>query len=166
MSISGIIALVAGVVTAGCAIAGAIAGIRARKAQEARNEEMRRAEHEARLESMRDRRNRHYVETVQYVPAPNYQQTTNGEVHHYYHTAPNQLQFPMYPAQCQYQYPCEQNTYQNQGYVYNEPVWRGEQQIGEYSRMNYFQNIRNALFPQYQQPQYGYYPQANYAYAV
>ena len=53
MSIGSIIAIIGGIVTAGCAIAGAIAGIRARKAEERRVEEMRKAEHEARLQRIR-----------------------------------------------------------------------------------------------------------------
>jgi hypothetical protein len=172
MTISGVLALVAGAVTATCAIAGAISGIRARKAAERRAEEMRRAEHLARLEEIKNR-NRQYVQTIQYVPAQSTPQVHyisteptvqyvparpspgGGEIYHYYHNIP-QPQTPVYPTQ---------DPYQNQAYNCTEPVWRGEQEIGARSRMNYFQNLRNMFFPQYQQ-QYGYYPQAHYAYAV
>ena len=56
MSIGSIIAIIGGIVTAGCAIAGAIAGIRARKAEERRVEEIRRFEHGERLRVLRERR--------------------------------------------------------------------------------------------------------------
>ena len=164
MSIGSVIAIIGGIVTAGCAIAGAIAGIRARKAEERRAEEMRKAEHGARLQRIREARSmmmnsqpaqQTYVQPVQ-TPATN-------EVHYYYHNIPQQ---PVgYSG-----YGQNQNNYMNQRYVnsgysygnqYNDSVYRGEREIGNRSKMQLMQRF----FPQ-QYQQTGYYPQQQYAYAV
>lgn len=169
MTFSGIAALIAGVVTAGCAIAGIISGIRARKAAERRADEMRRAEHEARLAEIRNRAANRNHESIHYVPVQQTQPVSNGEVHHYYHydTSP-QPAYVQPPIQT-YQQP-QQNPYPSTGYAYSEPVYRGEQEIAAASRMQFLQNLRSRLFPQYQQQYYqqpiNYYPQANYAYAL
>lgn len=168
MTFSGIAALIAGVVTAGCAIAGIISGIRARKAAERRAEEMRKAEHDARLAEIKYYTSRRRREVIQTIPVQQTTSTQNGEVHHYYHydTSP-QPAYVQPPIQT-YQQP-QQNPYPNTGYTYSEPVYRGEQEIAAVSRAQFIQNLRNRLFPQYQQ-QYqqpiNYYPQANYAYAL
>lgn len=169
MTFSGIVALIGGVVTAGCAIAGIVSGIRARKAAERQAEEMRRAEHEARLEEIRCNNNRNYIQGIQYIPyqQPAYQQPVNNEVHYYYHNIPQPQQYYMQPQQNYQQYQQQTGYYPSTGYAYNEPVYRGEQEIGLASRMQLFQNLRNWIHPQYQyQQQYNYYPQANYAYAL
>lgn len=166
MNISTIIAIIGGIVTAGCAIAGAIAGIRARKAQEARNEEMRKAEHEARLQRIREANNARYLQNTQaYPPTQMYhQQPVNNEVHYYYHAIPQQQNYPNY-----YQ---PQNSYMNHGYVnnvgysygnqYDEPVYRGEREIGNMSKMQMLQR----LYPQQNSFwESGYYAQPQYAYA-
>lgn len=169
MTFSGIAALIAGVVTAGCAIAGIISGIRARKAAEKRAEEMRRAEHEARIAEIKYYTSRRRREVIQTVPVQQTQSTQNGEVHHYYHydTSP-QPAYTQPPIQT-YQQP-QQNPYPSTSYAYSEPVYRGEQEIAAVSRAQFIQNLRNRLFPQYQQQYYqqpiNYYPQANYAYAL
>lgn len=167
MSIGSVIAIIGGIVTAGCAIAGAIAGIRARKAEEKRREEARNAAHEAELQRIkasaparkflmrRRRMNQGYVPPVQ-TPATN-------EVHYYYHNMPGEYGY--YTGSQQ-----PQNNYMNQGYVnsgysygnqYNDSVYRGEREIGNRSKMQLMQRF----FPQ-QYQQTGYYPQQQYAYAV
>lgn len=166
MSIGSVIAIIGGIVTAGCAIAGAIAGIRARKAEERRAEEMRRAEHGERLRALRERResrmmgmnNMNSSYTMQPVQMP-----ATNEVHYYYHNIPQQ---PVgYSG-----YGQNQNNYMNRGYVnsgysygnqYNDSVYRGEREIGNRSKMQLMQRF----FPQ-QYQQTGYYPQQQYAYAV
>lgn len=165
MSFGSIIAIIGGIVTAGCAIAGAIAGIKARRAQEARNEEMRKAEHEARLQRIREANaQRQPVQMQQAYPVQQmYQQPMTGEIHHYYHGIPQQYQ----------NYYQTQNQYMNQGYgnnygysygnSYNDPVYPGERAIGNMSKMQMLQSF----YPQqtYQQ-QYSYYGTPQYAYAV
>lgn len=169
MSISSVIAIIGGIVTAGCAIAGAIAGIRARKAQEARAEEMRRAEHEARLQRIREANNARYTQNTQIQPVQSYQpQPVNNEVHYYYHTIP-QNPVQTYPN---YYQPHNPNQYMHHGYTnsggymygnsYDEPVYRGEREIGNMSKMQMWQNLyprQNAFW------QHGYYSQPQYAYA-
>lgn len=168
MSIGSIIAIIGGIVTAGCAIAGAIAGIRARKAEERRAEEMRKAEHETRLQRIREAREARSMmmnsqPTRQTYVQPVQTPTTN-EVHYYYHNIPQQ---PVgYSG-----YGQGQNNYMNQGYVnsgysygnqYNDSMYRRECEIGNVSKM---QMLRR-FFPQSYQQQTGYYPQQQYAYAV
>jgi hypothetical protein len=167
MSIGSIIAIIGGIVTAGCAIAGAIAGIRARKAEERRAEEMRKAEHEARLQRIRDARE---ARSMMMNPQPMgqtcvqpVQMPATNEVHYYYHNMPGEYGY--YTGSQQ-----PQNNYMNQGYVnsgysygnqYNDSVYRGEREIGNRSKMQLMQRF----FPQ-QYQQTGYYPQQQYAYAV
>lgn len=158
MTFSSIVAIIGGIVTAGCAIAGAIAGIRARKAREAREEELRKVEHEANLLELKEklamRRNRKNATTYP---------TNNTDIHHYYHNIPQQT----YPTN-NWQ---GQNQYMNQGYVksgysygnsYNEPIYAGERAIGNMSKL---EMLRQRFYPNAMY-QYNYYPQPQYAYAV
>lgn len=168
MSFGSIVAIIGGIITAGCAIAGAIAGIRARKAEEKRREEMRKAEHDAALQRIKDsiparkflmrnrQMNQGYVQPVQ-TPVSN-------EVHYYYHNIP-----PQQPVGYS-GYGQVQNNYMNQGYAnsgysygnqYSDAVYRGEREIGNMSKMQMLQRF----FPRQYQPT-GYYPQQQYAYAV
>lgn len=164
MTFSSIVAIIGGIVTAGCAIAGAIAGIRARKAREAREEELRKAEHEARMARIREAREARLAQSTQVVQqVPVQQPMVQPEVHHYYHNIPQQS----YPTN-NWQ---GQNQYMNQGYVksgysygnsYNEPIYAGERAIGNMSKL---EMLRQRFYPNTMY-QYNYYPQAQYAYAV
>lgn len=167
MSIGSVIAIIGGIVTAGCAIAGAIAGIRARKAEERRAEEMRKAEHETRLQRIREAREARSMMMNSQATRQTYvqpvQTPTTNEVHYYYHNIPQQS--AGYSG-----YGQGQNNYMNQGYVnsgysygnqYNDSMYRRECEIGNVSKM---QMLRRFFPQQYQQT--GYYPQQQYAYAV
>lgn len=179
MTFSTIVAIIGGIVTAGCAIAGAIAGIKARRAQERRDEEYRKAEHESRMNRFRNRAQRTVAAPAPVTtPQPT---TTTNEVHYYYH-APNQQNPIEYYPQNTYQqaqnYYANNNQYMNQqssypnygngytyGYAYNEPVYRGEREIGMRSKME-LQQAMNAQYNPYQNSYSGYYYQPYYAYAV
>lgn len=165
MTFSSIIAIIGGIVTAGCAIAGVIAGIRARKAQEARNEEIRKAEHEARLQRIREA-NASRIQNAFRLNNRNtnqqtvYPQPVNNEVHYYYHNIPQQ----QYPNNTQYV-----NQYSGYGkcdYAYGnqtrDDVYPGERAIGNMSKMQLWQR----MMPQQNifQP-FGYYNRPQYAYA-
>lgn len=167
MTFSSIVAIIGGIVTAGCAIAGAIAGIRARRAQERRDEEIKRAEHQEVLDRIRERRaaQREARMRVAYTPALT---PTTNEIHHFYHPMGQQQPVEYYPQstyqQCQSNYYSNQNQYMNPGYAYGysykDPVYRGEIEIGNRSK------IQMGGYNPYQYNSYNYYPQANYAYAV
>lgn len=164
MTFSSIIAIIGGIVTAGCAIAGVIAGIRARKAQEVRNEELKRAEHEARLQRIREANNARYLQntTVQAYPTypTAYQQPMNNEVH-YYHN------IPQYPNYDQNQYMNHYSGYGRCNYAYGnqtrDDVYPGERAIGNMSKMQLWQR----MMPQQNMFQsFGYYNRPQYAYAA
>lgn len=170
MTFSSIIAIIGGIVTAGCAIAGAIAGIRAKRAQDARNEEMRRAEHEARLQRIREANNARYLQQPQiqnmnqYPAYPAYQQPVNNEVHYYYHNIPMPMQ--QYPNNVQNQYMNQYSGYGGCNYAYGnrsrDDVYPGERAIGNMSKMQLFQRFA----PQQSTFQsFGYYNRPQYAYA-
>lgn len=167
MTFSSIIAIIGGIVTAGCAIAGAVAGIRARKAQEARNEEMRRVEHEARIQRIREANNARYLQNTTAQPCPTYpaypvyQQPVNNEVHYYYHN------IPQYPNYVQNQYMNHYSGYGGCNYAYGnqtrDDVYPGERAIGNMSKMQLWQR----MMPQQNMFQsFGYYNRPQYAYAA
>lgn len=129
MTFSSIVAIIGGIVTAGCAIAGAIAGIRARRAQEARNEEIRNAEHRARLSMMTNSTPQNNVQNYpSYVNQP--QQPVRGEIHHYYHGFPQQSENNMYSGNnwnnnCYSTY--QQNINRQYGNFYNPDAYTQNQ---------------------------------------
>ena len=179
MSIGTLIAAIGGIITAGCAIAGVIAGIRARRAQERRNEELREVEHRDNVQTLRERlaarrqARRQQAQPTQPVAYQTYA-TTPNEIHHYYYGAPQ----PQYPQQVvqtpipgtyqQIQQPqYYQNSYVQPGYAYgyqsNDSVYPIERAIGNMSKMQMYQNsmqpYQNNYVTNY------YYPKAHYAYA-
>lgn len=168
MTFSSIIAIIGGIVTAGCAIAGAIAGIRARKAEEKRQEELKRAEHEARIQRIREANNARYLQntTAQTYPTypaypAAYQQPVNNEVHYYYHN------IPQYPNYDQNQYMNQYSGYGRCNYAYGnqtrDDVYPGERAIGNMSKMQLWQR----MMPQQNMFQsFGYYNRPQYAYAA
>ena len=167
MTFSSIIAIIGGIVTAGCAIAGAIAGIRARKAEEKRQEELKRAEHEARLQRIREANNARYLQQPQiqnmnqYPTYPTYQQPMNNEVHYYYHN------IPQYPNYVQNQYMNQYSGYGGCNYAYGnqtrDDVYPGERAIGNMSKMQLWQR----MMPQQNVfHSFGYYNRPQYAYAA
>lgn len=93
MTLSTLVTIIGGVVTAACAIAGAIAGIRARKAQEARNEEYNKAQHNVRMSSINSSVQNQVPATINYNTQPTQPvsyvnpepRVIREEVHHYYH---------------------------------------------------------------------------------
>ena len=168
MTFSSIIAIIGGIVTAGCAIAGAVAGIRARKAEEKRQEELKRAEHEARIQRIREANNARYLQntTAQTYPTypaypAGYQQPVNNEVHYYYHN------IPQYPNYVQNQYMNQYSGYGGCNYAYGnqtrDDVYPGERAIGNMSKMQLWQR----MMPQQNMFQsFGYYNRPQYAYAA
>jgi hypothetical protein len=175
MTFLSIIAIIGGIVTAGCAIAGAIAGIRARKAEEKRQEELKRAEHEANIQRIRDANNARYLQQPhiqnmnQYPVYPAYptayQQPMNNEVHYYYHNIPMPMQ--QYPNYVQNQYMNHYSGYGGCNYAYGnqtrDDVYPGERAIGNMSKMQLWQR----MMPQQNMFQsFGYYNRPQYAYAV
>lgn len=172
MTFSSIIAIIGGVVTAGCAIAGAIAGIRARKAEERRREEMAKAEHEARIQRIRESNNARYLQntTVQAAPSnmyPTYPQPVNNDVYYYNNGYQPVQQYQQYPNYPQNNYINNYSGYGNGNYAYGsqtrDTVYPGERAIGNMSKMQLLQRI----MPQ-QNPfqMFGYYNQPQYAYAA
>lgn len=168
MTFSSIIAIIGGIVTAGCAIAGAVAGIRARKAEEKRQEELKRAEHEARIQRIREANNARYLQQPQiqnmnqYPAYPvAYQQPVSNEVHYYYHN------IPQYPNYVQNQYMNHYSGYGGCNYAYGnqtrDDVYPGERAIGNMSKMQLWQR----MMPQQSMFQsFGYYNRPQYAYAA
>ena len=168
MTFSSIIAIIGGIVTAGCAIAGAVAGIRARKAEEKRQEELKRAEHEARIQRIREANNARYLQQPQiqnmnqYPAYPvAYQQPVSNEVHYYYHN------IPQYPNYVQNQYMNHYSGYGGCNYAYGnqsrDNVYPGERAIGNMSKMQLFQRFAPQQSP-FQT--FGYYNRPQYAYAA
>ena len=183
MTASAIIALIGGIATAACAIAGAIAGIRARRAREAQEQRVRDAEYQAKLDRLAElRRMRFAQQTPATTQAPVQQVPTNGEIHCYHHNVGTTqvTQTPYVPAQTSYppqttygqvQQSYYQNPYMNsayQGYngygaAYNDAVYPTERLIGEISKRNMYMRQCGT----YQPTSYNtYYPQSvPYAYA-
>lgn len=179
MTASTIVALISGVVTAACAIAGVIAGIKARRAREAHEEQMRMAEHNARIQNTASTRNSIFTQTA---PVQMGAMTSNNEIHCYHHNADQVHHNPMYSyptpsTSLQVQNGCYQNPYMNSGYggysagyvayapqtSYMDDAWPTERMIGEISKRNMYMR----QYSTYQPTSYNtYYPQSvPYAYA-
>lgn len=181
MTASTIVALISGIVTATCAIAGAIAGIRARRAREAQEEKMRMAENNARVQNTVNNRNSIFTQATPVQMSSN--TTSNTEIHCYHHNVDNVQHNPMYsypiPLTCSHgQNGYYQNPYMNSGYggystgyvacapqnTYVDDPWPTERLIGEMSKRNMYMRQHPSYQPQISYNTY--YPQSvPYAYA-
>lgn len=184
MTLSTIIAVIGGIVTAACAIAGAIAGIKARQAEERRQEELRRAEHQARIDQISEN-NRMRIRELISRRAQNtqlvYQQPVNNNTvqQNYNNTPVNTYPTPVSNyAYGNNTYPNNNNQYTGYGgyggycganYAYGpstyDDVYRGEREIGNISKMEMYQQLmrRQSYYSQQNPYQYAAYPY--YAYA-
>ena len=184
MTLSTIIAVIGGIVTAACAIAGAIAGIKARRAEERRQEELRRAEHQARINQITENNRmkiRELISRRSQNTEPVYQQPVNNTVQQNYNNTPvNTYTAPVSNyAYGNNTYPINQYTgyggyggcgrYGGANYAYGpttyDDVYRGEREIGNISKMEMYQHLmrRQNYYPQQNPYQYAAYPY--YAYA-
>lgn len=182
MTLSTIIAVIGGIVTAACAIAGAIAGIKARRAEERRQEELRRAEHQARINQITENnrmRIRELISRRSQNTEPAYQQPVNNNTvqQNYNNTPVNTYPTPVSNyAYGNNIYPNNQYTgyggyggYGGSNYAYGpstcDDVYRGEREIGNISKMEMYQQLmrRQSYYPQnpYQYAAYPYYAYAS-----